>query len=39
VDEGDAGVVDAPLAVAASAGAARGGVGGGWVGRAEADGD
>jgi hypothetical protein len=39
VDEGDAGVVDAPLAVAASAGAARGGVCGGRVGRAEADGD
>jgi len=36
VDEGDAGVVDAPLAVA---GAARGGVGGGRVGGAEADGD
>ena len=36
MDEGDAGVVDAPLAVA---GAARGGVGGGRVGGAEADGD
>jgi hypothetical protein len=38
VDEGDAGsVVDAPLAVGPAG--AGGGVGGGRVGRAEADGD
>jgi hypothetical protein len=39
VEEGNAGVVDTPLAVAAPAGAGRGGVGGRRVGRAEADGD
>jgi len=39
VEEGNAGVVDTPLAVADTAGAGRGGVCGHRVGRAEADGD
>jgi hypothetical protein len=39
VEEGNAGVIDTPLAVAASAGTGWGGVSGHQVGRAEADGD